>query len=521
MIPKASQRAGGQQLATHLMNEFDNDSVEIAEVRGAIAGDLHGAFAEWHAISKATQCQKYLYSVSLNPDPQQGPLPRDLYFKFVDRVEKTFGLGEQPRAVVFHVKHGREHCHVVWSRIDGDRLRAVHLSHDHQKLRTITREFAREHGLRLPPGLQQDNRLERFNDRARGENLAEQQQQERTGITKAERMRAVSAAWKEGGTPLQFVAALEQRGYLLARGDRRAYVVVDRGGEIHSLSRQLAGVPAKEVKARLGSLPLDKLPDAHKAQAFIRKGRETRAAGQPEPARAADSPAMRRQALADAQGVRRAALAGRENALSKQHQAERAALKEAQSVEVQGVGAARLAAQPQGMLAFLTRITGIQYLVDARHRRQDASRAAEHKRQDEALARRHHRETLDFRRHAVALRGVEKRERRSLETAIRREALAVARGGTAARQPATPARSVSAARSPDAGRLSVTFNAPPKDPAKPRDRELDRPAADPSLSTAFGPAVKGDRVEELRRALQRETEARSRRPRAPGEDRER
>ena len=72
MIPKGNQRAGGQQLATHLLNAYDNDRVEIADMRGAIAQDLHGAFAEWYAEAKATNCSKYLYSMSINPACGQG-----------------------------------------------------------------------------------------------------------------------------------------------------------------------------------------------------------------------------------------------------------------------------------------------------------------------------------------------------------------------------------------------------------------------------------------------------------------
>src|SRR5262245_38319007 len=106
MIPKASQRGGGQQLATHLLNQFDHDRVELADLRGAIAPDLHGAFAEWRAASKATRCRKYLYSLSLNPDPQQGGLTRELYLEFIARAEKALGLEDQARAIVFHVKHG-------------------------------------------------------------------------------------------------------------------------------------------------------------------------------------------------------------------------------------------------------------------------------------------------------------------------------------------------------------------------------------------------------------------------------
>ena len=81
MIPKASQRGGGQQLATHLQNSFDNDNVELADLRGAIAQDLHGAFAEWYADSTATQCRKYLYSPVRQSQPRRQafrtrPVPR-------------------------------------------------------------------------------------------------------------------------------------------------------------------------------------------------------------------------------------------------------------------------------------------------------------------------------------------------------------------------------------------------------------------------------------------------------------
>ena len=57
MIAKGNQRSGGQNLATHLMNAHDNERVDIADVRGAVAQDLHGAFAEWRTHSKATRCQ--------------------------------------------------------------------------------------------------------------------------------------------------------------------------------------------------------------------------------------------------------------------------------------------------------------------------------------------------------------------------------------------------------------------------------------------------------------------------------
>ena len=185
MILKGNQRGGGQQLAAHLQNSFDNERVEIADVRGSVAQDLSGAFAEWAAEARGTKCTKFLYSLSLNPYQPNGRLTREQYLELLERTERSLKLVGQPRAVVFHEKRDkdgvlREHCHAVWSRIDTDRMKAVQISHDRLKLRTVAQEFARDHGLELPdgmkPGNSRDSRKDRYNKRAAQENLGEKQQ---------------------------------------------------------------------------------------------------------------------------------------------------------------------------------------------------------------------------------------------------------------------------------------------------------------------------------------------------------
>ena len=104
--------------------------MEVAQVRGAVARELHGAFAEWEAQAHTlTRCSNYLYSLSINPDQRQGRLTKEQYLDYIDRAENRLGLAGQPRAVVFHIKKDkngvpREHCHVVWSRIDAERGKA-------------------------------------------------------------------------------------------------------------------------------------------------------------------------------------------------------------------------------------------------------------------------------------------------------------------------------------------------------------------------------------------------------------
>src|ERR1700722_511101 len=347
MILKGNQRGGGQQLAAHLMNSFDNERVELVEVRGAVAQDLSGAFAEWAAQARGTRCEKYIYSLSLDPDPKQGRLTREQYLDLMARTERSLKLVGQPRAVVFHEKrdeHGvlREHCHAVWSRIDTEKMKAVQIAHDRLKLRTVAREFARDHGLELPDGMKSGKNANKFNDRAKQENLGERQQKERTGISKEQRMADIATCWKETGNGAAFVQALEAKGYYLARGDQRAFIVVDLHSEVHSLSRQLSGIAkSKELKDRLAGYPLDKLPDVESAQAWAKQQRIERekqiAEKQGQQEKQPSEVEIRLAALKERQAARRAEIDRQRIDLIARHLSERAGLKAMQEAENTGV----------------------------------------------------------------------------------------------------------------------------------------------------------------------------------------
>jgi hypothetical protein len=431
MILKGNQRGGGQQMAAHLMNSYDNERVEIADVRGAIAQDLSGAFAEWAAEARGTKCRKFLYSLSLNPDQAQGHLTREQYLELLERTERSLKLVGQPRAVVFHEKRDkdgvlREHCHAVWSRIDTEKMKAVQMAHDRLKLRTVARDFARDHGLELPDGMKPGKNANKFNDRAKQENLGERQQKERSGIPKEQRMADIATCWKETGNGAAFVQALEAKGYYLAHGDRRAYVVIDLHSEVHSLSRELIGVAkGTELKDRLAGYPLDKLPDVASAQAWAKKQRIERekqiAEKQNEIEKQPSEIAKRLAALKERQAARRAELDMRRIDMIARHLSERDGLRAMQDAENTGVASARLQKQPKGILAFLTRITGIQMITAARQIKQDQIRAEQQKEQAAALQRRHDRELKEADRHYGALDRLDARENRAAQTALHRE----------------------------------------------------------------------------------------------------
>jgi len=447
VILKGNQRGGGQQLAAHLMNSFDNERVEVADVRGAVAHDLPGAFNEWYAQSRATKCVKYLYSLSLNPDQAQRHLTREEYLELIDKTERSLKLVGQPRAVVFHEKKdkdgiAREHAHVVWSRIrtDEEKITAAQLSHDRLKLRTVAREFAREHGLELPEGMKAKPSKDRnkFNNRARQENLADRQQKERTGVGKDERLAEITGCWNESTDGPTFVRALEAKGYTLARGERKGkptYAVVDMYGEVHSLSRYLEGVNSKQMKERLkGSHPFDKLPavdDARAAakekleqlRARIEEAHEQPQGAQQESARrkAEMEIEKRKAALLERQQARRSELDKMRGDLHARHFAERGALREMQAAHHASVAAERQEKQPKGLAAFLTRITGVGKIVAWAQEKADRKREELHKAETKALLKHQEREIRDMERHSRALDALEARENRSAAMASMRE----------------------------------------------------------------------------------------------------
>jgi len=260
MILKGNQRGGGRQMAAHLLNGMQNEHVTIHQVRGFLATNVRGALEEAYALARGTQCQKYLYSLSLNP-PKDASVPIEAFEKALKTIEEKLGLTDQPRVVVFHEKEGRRHAHCVWSRIKVDEMKAVNIAYDRTKLQAIARQLFIEHGWTLPRGLM---------DKAHRNPLTytreEWQQAARTGRSAAAIKSCLQECWAAADGAKAFAAVLQERGFLLAHGDRRGFVAVDVYGEVFSLTRQL-GRKGKDLAKRLGKP--EALPTVEQAKAKL------------------------------------------------------------------------------------------------------------------------------------------------------------------------------------------------------------------------------------------------------------
>ena len=263
MILKAKERGDGGQLARYLLAMRDNEHVDLHEVSGFVSEDLIEAFHEADAIARGTRCKNYLFSMSLNP-PVGAHVEAEVFEKTTDLIGKKLGLEDQPRAIVFHEKDGRRHAHVVWSRIDAEKMRAINLPHYKTKLREISRELYLEHGWDMPRGLQDQHLRDPLTF-----SREEWQQARRADLDPRELKTVLRQCWETSDNRPSFERALKERGFWLARGDRRGFVAIDYLGEVYSLSRY-AGVKVKELEARLGNR--DQLPPAAEVKSEVAKG---------------------------------------------------------------------------------------------------------------------------------------------------------------------------------------------------------------------------------------------------------
>ena len=248
MILHGNARGGGQKLAIHLLRTDENDHVAVHEVSGFMAEDVQGAFVEVEALSKGTRCSKPFFSMSLSP-PNNADVSAEDFERAIEKSENVLGLSGQPRVIVFHEKgdHRDRHCHVVWSRIDGETMRAIPMPFNRLKMRDVSRELFIEHGHDVPRGL-----IDREQSNPLNFTLEEYQQAKRVGRDARSIKADIQNSWAGSDSRASLEHALQDKGFRLARGNRRGFVVTDSDGEVYSLPKML-NVKTKAVRERLGS----------------------------------------------------------------------------------------------------------------------------------------------------------------------------------------------------------------------------------------------------------------------------
>lgn len=291
MIIKSSQRAGAKELALHLNKEVDIDghpqTVHITDSRYLLQeNDLSASLQDMEIMSKvAPRCQKHLYHVSVSPDTPMSAAEWDVFW---ETYETEFSLQNLAYIEVTHdhLNHDRPpHKHRVYERVDTTLEKAVELSHTKIRNEKIARILEYEFGHPLTIGKHNRAIIFRLQEEGR-EDIAQwmkagrahqvdrpiaqkdhtdYQQEKRTQIPVEQIKTDLQTAWKQTDSGRAFAAAIAEKGYILARGDRRDFIIVDTAGGIHSPRRRL-NVKAKDIRQRLADLNPDGFPTAEQLQ---------------------------------------------------------------------------------------------------------------------------------------------------------------------------------------------------------------------------------------------------------------
>ena len=267
MICKGNTHKNGAKLARYMTTGKDGERAELWALVGFAAGDIREAFRSVHVMAEATRCQQPFFHVQVrNPDDEE--LSQAEWRHVVDRIEAKLGLTGQPCAIAFHTEEetGHEHMHVAWSRIDSETMTARPLPFFKERLKEVARQLEKELDL---------TRVKNERDTSiRAPSRDEFEQARRLGVDIREVRETIRQCWEQSDCGRSFEAALADEGLLLAKGDRRDFIVIDSQGGMHALGQRILGISAAETRARMADLSRDHLPSVEQARNHQKDSRE-------------------------------------------------------------------------------------------------------------------------------------------------------------------------------------------------------------------------------------------------------
>jgi hypothetical protein len=160
-------------------------------------------------------------------------------------------------------------------------MAAISDSHNYRKHEQVARDLEREFGHERVQGAHVER--EGKERPKRTPSHAEMLQAERTGMGPKEAKEKITQLWRGTDSGQAFANALDQNGWVLARGDRRDFVVIDPRGGTHSLARGIEGANTRDLRARMADIDADRLPSVTEAKQ-IQRNRQAREAERPHEA---------------------------------------------------------------------------------------------------------------------------------------------------------------------------------------------------------------------------------------------
>jgi hypothetical protein len=253
------------------MSHKENEQVRVAEVRGLTSDTVLEALREMDAVASGTRCKNFFYHANINPRYGER-LTEEQWEQAADALERNLGLTGHARFVVEHDKDGRVHRHIVWSRIDPETMTATSDSFTARDHERTSRELEEAFGLEpVESVLVKDRDHERPDRRPKN---WETFRGHGSGIDPKQVSKEVTELWNAADSGSAFAAALADHGYVLCRGDKRDFVIIDAAGDDHSLARRIEGQKTKDIRARMEDVDRDALPTVAEGRDLVSQREE-------------------------------------------------------------------------------------------------------------------------------------------------------------------------------------------------------------------------------------------------------
>lgn len=266
VIVTGTSRAAPRLLARDLLQPKGDKRIEVLEL--PYPADLLELFVDWQLVSEIPRGLHGLYHVRICPAPGN-PMTPAQWTRAPDILGEELALPEpHHRAAVLHHDGVRPNLHVVWQRTNIETWTLWNDSQNYPKHERASRRMELEFGhppvqdkrAKARPTARPDDAPSASYPAAPKFNRDEGRQARRTGVRITAMKTQVAALKAAAESPQAFKTALEDVGYILAKGDS-GYILIDPYGGVYSLVGQLKMKLAR-VNEFMAPLDLAALPTA-------------------------------------------------------------------------------------------------------------------------------------------------------------------------------------------------------------------------------------------------------------------
>ncbi len=257
---------------THTLNmrtENPDKAVKVMAYTALYANELKHHYAEKYPEKEVKKTgrklQKPVYAFSLSWGTDEKPTHETMRNAAKSALSKL-GFEQHQAILIGHNDTDHPHIHIIVNRVDPITGMAASTSKDRNKLSQWAQRYEEQQGK-----IRCHKRVE---NNERREELAQQRQHDPEN-TKGKIVRGrdpiIQKAWQQSDNGRSFAAALEEQGYLLAKGDKRGVVVIDPQGKPINPARHIEGENGKNIRVvqlnqRLSDLDMNSLQSVLEAK---------------------------------------------------------------------------------------------------------------------------------------------------------------------------------------------------------------------------------------------------------------